>query len=389
MKKYLSKSTKIVICCFSVIFLFQICNAQITQADSNLTSLIIDSKVLGEKNKIFINIPPDYYSTTEKYPIIYVLDGEYNFKFSSEAAKLLYQNERIPPCIVIGITTNNRDRDFTTAGDNKWQPPREMQAAGGADKFLKYLEEELIPAIEAKYRIQPYRVIIGHSLGGLLAMYAFSAKPYLFQAYISLEGSLWWNNGAVGKSAINYLTTHPEYKGKLFIGRIKIPREAWFPINVTLIDYLEKNRPAGLDYKYMEMEDETHSTMVFPGTYFGLRDIFSDYFFELNENANDKSIMDYYTSLSAKYGYTVTIPQQIYNFLWDISMNAKKYNEAVNYGEMRIKYYPNSYRAYMDLGNTYIHTGNKELAIIFLTKASKLNPNDESVKQMLNDVLKK
>ena len=58
----------------------------------------------------------------------------------------------------------------------------------GADKFLKYLEEELIPAIEAKYHTQPYRVIIGHSLGGLLAMYAFSAKPYLFQAYISLEG---------------------------------------------------------------------------------------------------------------------------------------------------------------------------------------------------------
>ena len=100
--------------------------------------------------------------------------------------------------------------------------------------------------------------------------------------------------------------------------------------------------------------------------------------------------MAYYTSLSAaKYGYTVTIPQQIYNFLWDISMNAKKYKEAINYGEMRIKYYPNSYRAYMDLGNTYIQTGNKEKAIIFLTKASKLNPFDESVKQMLIDVLKK
>jgi hypothetical protein len=386
MRKYLAKLTAI--CFSSVLFLFQVCDAQITQADSNQTSQIIDSKVLGENNKIFIDLPYDYYLTNEKYPIVYVLDGEYNFKYSSEAVRLLYQNERIPPCIVIGITSNNRERDFTPAVDDKWQPPKEMQEAGGADKFLKYLDEELIPEIDAKYRTQPYRVIIGHSLGGLLAMYAFSAKPYLFQAYISLEGSLWWNNGAVGKSAINYLTIHPEYKGKLFIGRIKIPREAWFPINVTLIDYLEKERPAGLDYKYMEMEDETHSTMVFPGTYFGLRDIFFDYFFELNENANDKSIMAYYTSLSAKYGFAVTIPQQIYNFLWDVSMNAKKYNEAINYGEMRIKYYPNSFRAYKDLGSTYIQTGNKELAIIYLTKASKLNPTDESVKQMLNDVIK-
>ena len=147
MKRYLLKITKTAICCSSMLFLFEICDAQITQADSNLTSLIIDSKVLGEKNKIFIDLPYDYYLTNEKYPIVYVLDGEYNFKFSSEVVRLLYQNERIPPCIVIGITTNNRERDFTPAGDNKWQPSREMQAAGGADIFLKYLEEELIPAI--------------------------------------------------------------------------------------------------------------------------------------------------------------------------------------------------------------------------------------------------
>ena len=388
MKKYLLKIITAVIFCSSLLFSFEICNAQISPADSNLTSLIIDSKILGEKNKVFIELPKDYYLTSEKYPIVYVLDGAYNFKFSSEAVKLLYQNERIPPCIVIGITSTNRERDFTPAGDSNWQPPREMQAAGGAEKFLKYLEEELIPAIDKKYRTQPFRTIIGHSLGGLLAMYAFSTKPYLFQAHISLEGSLWWNDGAVGKSVINYLDAHPAYKGKLFIGRIKIPREAWFPINATLIDYLEKKRPAGMEYTYMEISEETHSTMVFPGTYFGLRDVFKDYFFELNEQADEKSIMAYYTSLSARYGFTVIIPQQIYNFLWDIAMHEKKYDDAIHYGEMRIKYYPNSYRAYMDLGSTYIQTDNKEKAITCLTRASTLNPADESVKQMLNGLLK-
>lgn len=162
MKRYLRKIFKAGICWSSMLFLVVTCEAQISSADS--TSLIIDSKILGEKSKVFIELPKDYL-TSEKYPIVYVLDGAYNFKFSSEAVKLLYQNERIPPCIVIGITSTNRERDFTPAGDSNWQPPREMHAAGGADKFLKYLEEELIPAIDKKYRTQPFRTIIGHSLG--------------------------------------------------------------------------------------------------------------------------------------------------------------------------------------------------------------------------------
>lgn len=363
--------------------------AQVVQPVIDSASFVISSSILGEQCKALVYLPAGYKTSTDKYPVIYVLDGEYNFTFTSEAVTILTSNEKMPPSIVIGITTNNRNRDFTTTGDKNWQPPQEMPSAGGADKFLNYLEKELIPTVEKKYRTAPFRVIIGHSLGGLLAMHAFVTKPTLFQATIGLESSLWWNDGAVGNETINFLNAHPSYKGKLFIARIKLPKEYWFPINVTLVDFFEKKRPAGLEYTYMELDKEEHATMVFPATYFGLRDIFSDYFFVLDEKANEKSVMEYYTALSSKYGYTVKIPQQMYAFLWDMAEHEKRYADAIKFGELRIKNYPDSYRAYLNLGTSYMEMDNKEMAIKMLTKSLELHPGDASIKQQLERLGKK
>ena len=346
-------------------------------------SFTIESKMLGEKCKAMVYLPYGYTTNKDKYPVVYVLDAEYNAAFTAEAATVLEGNEKMPPAIIIGISSNNRGRDLTPAGDKGWTPPQEMPSSGGADRFLDYIEKELIPYVNKNYRAEPFNVIIGHSLGGLLAMHSFATRPDLFQATIALESSLWWNDGAVGKETMDFLTAHPGYKGKLFIARIKIPREVWFPINTTIVDYFEKKRPAGLEYNYTELDKEEHATMVFPATYFGLRDIFADHFFKLDEKANEKTVTDYYTALSAKYGYTVKMPQQIFAFLWDMAGHDKKYPEAIKYGELRIKNYPNSYRAYMDLAGTYTETGNKEMAVQLLTKALELHPGDELIIQLL------
>lgn len=320
---------------------------------------------------------------------MYVLDGEYNAAFTSEAVTILTDNEKMPPSLVIGIVSNNRNRDFTTAGDKGWQPPQETPSAGGADKFLDYLEKELLPYVEKNYRTHPFRIMAGHSLGGLLAIHCFSSRPALFKAYIALESSLWWNNGSVGNEMISFLKAHPGYKGKLFVGRIQMPRSYWFPINVTVVDYLEKSRPPGLEYTYMEIDKEEHATMVFPATYFGLRDIFSDYYFVMEAKPDEKAIMSYYANLSAKWGYPVKVPQQELASLWNVAQDEKKYTDAIRFGELTIANYPNSARAYMSLGTTYMKMNNKEMAVKMLSRSLELNPRNESVKQMLNDLGKK
>ncbi|GGD61232.1 hypothetical protein GCM10011514_26560 [Emticicia aquatilis] len=251
--------------------------AQFAYTKGNMTDFTIDSQVLKEKSKAFVYLPDDYDKNSEKYPVVYVLDGEYYFSLTTDAASLLAQSGIAPNCIIIGITTNNRGRDFSPKVDEDSGQAQDLKTAGGADNFLEYLEKELIPNVEKKYRTQPYRVIIGHSTGGLLAYYALYKKPNLFQAIISIDGSTWWNKGKIGKELIDFLNKNPDFKGKIFECRKDIKIPVRFPANVELLDYLDKKRPKSLEYSYLELPNETHGTIVFPGTYYGLKSILADY----------------------------------------------------------------------------------------------------------------
>jgi hypothetical protein len=240
-------------------------------------SFAIDSKILKEKCGVFVYLPETYQSGAEGFPVVYVLDGEYYSSFTAEASALLAQSQLAPNCIVVGITTNNRQRDFSPPLDEDSGQTQDLKWAGGADNFLLYLKNELVPAVEVKYRTTPYRVLLGHSTGGLLAYYALYKTPGLFQALISIDGSTWWNKGKVGSEVMEYLSQHPDYKGNIFECRKDIKMPVRFPANTELLGYLDKKRPVGLVYSYLELPNETHGTIVFPGTYYGLKGIFSDY----------------------------------------------------------------------------------------------------------------
>ncbi len=246
-------------------------------ASANPDSFTIDSKNLNEKCKVFVYLPDAYQSGAETYPVVYVLDGEYYASFTAEASALLAQSQVAPNCIVVGITTNNRQRDFSPPLDEDSGQTQDLKFAGGADQFLLYLKNELVPAVEERYRTSSPRILIGHSTGGLLAYYALYKAPDLFQGLVSIDGSTWWNKGKVGREVMEYLSHHPNYKGKIFECRKDIKIPVRFPANVDLLAYLDKKRPVGLTYTYLELPNETHGTIVFPGTYYGLKGIFSDY----------------------------------------------------------------------------------------------------------------
>jgi predicted alpha/beta superfamily hydrolase len=253
------------------------CYGQSVAKTSSDLSFNIDSKVLNEQCKVLVSLPENYSSSIEKFPVVYVLDGEYYLSFTADAAALLSQSQLAPNCILIGVTTNNRDRDFAPPLDADSGQTRDLKTAGGADKFLEYLKKELIPAVDQKYRTMSYRVIVGHSTGGLLAYYALYKTPDLFQAIVAIDASTWWDKGKVGRDVVSYLTSHPDYKGKIFECRKDVSIPVRFPVNQELLSYMDKNRPKGLEYTYLEMRNETHGTIVFPGTYFGLKGIFADY----------------------------------------------------------------------------------------------------------------
>jgi predicted alpha/beta superfamily hydrolase len=159
------------------------------------------SAVLAEKRTLNIYLPEGYSSNdTTRYNVIYLLDGGADEDFIHVAGLVQFNNfpwiNRIPPSIVVGIVNVDRRRDFTyptTLEEDRKKYP----TTGHSDKFIAFIEKELQPFIEKKYKTTASKTIIGQSLGGLLATEILLKKPALFSKYIIISPSLWWDNGSL------------------------------------------------------------------------------------------------------------------------------------------------------------------------------------------------
>ena len=164
------------------------------------------SKQLAENRILNIYLPEGYTpADTTRYPVIYLLDGGADEDFIHVVGLVQFSSfpwiNRLPRSIVVGIANVDRQRDFTypttIAADKKQYP-----ATGHSEKFIAFLEKDLQPYIDTQYRTNGYKTIIGESLGGLLATEILFKRPTLFNKYIIVSPSLWWDNGS--------LITYPE-----------------------------------------------------------------------------------------------------------------------------------------------------------------------------------
>jgi predicted alpha/beta superfamily hydrolase len=161
----------------------------------------IQSKELAEKRILNIYLPEGYQQNdTTKYPVIYLLDGSADEDFIHIVGLVQFNSfewvNQVPKSIVVGIATVDRKRDFTfptsIEGDKKRYP-----TTGHSDKFISFIEKELQPYIQAKYKTDANKTLIGQSLGGLLATEILIKKPALFNKYIIISPSLWWDNASL------------------------------------------------------------------------------------------------------------------------------------------------------------------------------------------------
>lgn len=161
----------------------------------------LQSDVLGEKRVLNIYLPEGYQKTdTAKYGVVYLLDGSADEDFIHIAG--LYQFNSFPwvnraqKSIVVGIATVDRRRDFTYPTTVE-KDRSKYKTAGHSGRFISFLEKELQPFIERTFHVNGSKTIIGQSLGGLLVTEILFTKPYLFNQYIIVSPSLWWDNGSL------------------------------------------------------------------------------------------------------------------------------------------------------------------------------------------------
>lgn len=242
------------------------------------------SSVLQEERQYWVHVPDDYQQdTTQAYPVIYLLDG--NAYFHSLVGISITagsgRGEMMPSCIIVGILNTDRTRDLTptasAAGRDGKVTPGETLKGGGADKFTEFLTGELRNTIGNHYRTNGQNLLIGHSYGGLFTLNMFLKHTGLFDKYLVLDPSLWWDAGKLSKEALTWVQGK-DFTGKsLYVGVATKKRTDRIDIHQATINYLLEEilpQARNLNYYSKSFPEENHGTVVIPGIYDGIKQLF-------------------------------------------------------------------------------------------------------------------
>ena len=346
-----------------VSFLFALALTAFGQNQQAINKLNIKSEVLGEERVVLVRTPAGYDSNKQQYPVLYMTDGAAQLGHTIATVEFLTRNGRMNDLIIVAITNTDRTRDLTPTKatlPNQAGQPIEFPTAGGADKFLKFIETQLIPKIESSYRVQPYRIFAGHSFGGLFALHAFLTRPEAFNAYIAVSPSMQWDNHLVSRKAEAFFKERKELNRTLYVtlanegGEAKVGFEPYKAI-------LGKNSPKGFSWGSALMEDEDHGSVVMRSHYDGLRKVFEGW--QLTGNiASLDQVETHYKKLSAKFNYTILPPETMMNLFGYQLMGWGKMEEAVKVFKTNVKNYPQSANVYDSLAEFYEKNGKLDLA---------------------------
>jgi predicted alpha/beta superfamily hydrolase len=338
----------------------------------------IKSTVLGEERVILVRTPVGYETNNVRYPVLYMTDGDAHIGHTASTIEFLTRNGRISDLIVVGVTNTDRTRDLTPVKSTNKTPAGELQfpTSGGADNFLKFFETELIPEIEKEYRVQPYRIFAGHSLGGLFAIHSMITKPGLFNAYIAVSPSLQWENGEALKRVDAFLKNQKELKVTLFTSIGNEPGAIGESFDAFKA-MLEKSNIKDFDWQAERMSDEDHGSVVLRSHYFGLRKVYEGW-----QTPNDpksgaitgglKGADAHYKKLSEKFGYTIPVPENVINQMGYQYLFDGKPDDAIATFKVNVERYPNSANVYDSLAEAYERGGRNDLAEPLYDKAQTL-----------------
>ncbi|MCC9063791.1 alpha/beta hydrolase [Flavobacterium piscisymbiosum] len=234
----------------------------------------IQSKELGEKRILNIYLPEGYKADdSTKYPVIYLLDGSADEDFIHIAGLVQFNSfewvNQVPKSIVVGIATIDRRRDFTFPTTIEKDQKR-FATSGHSDKFIAFIEKELQPFIDKKYKTNDSKTIIGQSLGGLLETEILLKKPTLFNKYVIVSPSIWWNNGSIlnqdsviFQENFNQKTEVYVAVGKEGLTPTEIPRVMEIDANL-LAEKIKASKSKNIKVYFDYFPQENHATILHP-----------------------------------------------------------------------------------------------------------------------------
>lgn len=410
-----------IVLCGSILFSFG-CNPHRSgPADNKITIGTIDnlhSQILDEDRKIWVYVPESNKIFAEqKYPVVYLLDGEGHFYSVMGLIQQLSQvngNMVLPGMIVVGIANTDRTRDLTpshVSSDPTISDTNFLKTSGGGEKFMSFLEKELIPYIDSMYPTAPYRTLVGHSFGGLTVINSLTNHTRLFNSYISIDPSMWWDNRKLLNQAKTVLAEKDFSGTALYLGvantmagdmdTFKVRTDTSGTTRhiraiLELNEYLNENHQNNLKYRWKFYGEDDHGSVPLISEYDGFRFIFDFYKpdFDFNRivkpDFNIDSLLDVYSEvLSRNFGYKTSPPEPFINQLGYALMELKQYDRAHKLFLRNIENYPTSSNVYDSFGELLLKKGDTLHAIQNYEKSLKLNPQNENARVLIGKMKKK
>jgi hypothetical protein len=232
----------------------------------------IDSKILGETRRINVYMPPGYEESAEKrFPVLYMPDGGIaeDFLHVAGLVQVSVGNGTMRPFLLVGIENTQRRRDMTGPTENE-NDKKIAPRVGGSDAFRRFIRDELMPRVKARYRTTNETAIVGESLAGLFVVETLLLEPDMFDTYIAFDPSLWWNNQKLVGEAGGRLRARTKAGKTLYIASSSDAIEG----TQRFADVLGKQAPAGLSWHYEKMPEEKHSTIYHPAALRAFRAVF-------------------------------------------------------------------------------------------------------------------
>jgi len=365
-------------------------------------SFKIHSRILNEKREIWIRLPESYSrKSARKYPVVYVLDGQSHFFSVAGMVSHLSGdgNAKIPEMIVVGVlSTLDRTRDLTPthcAGEEPHVDSASCAFSGGNSNFISFFEKELMPYIQSKYNASNYNTLIGHSFGGLMVLNTMMTKTNLFNSYVAIDPSIWWDHQYMLKE-VKQKTNSIDFKGKsLFLGIANTAPDGFDENQIksdtsasthhmrsifSLQSFLDSTK-TDLKFNWKYYPEDSHDSSPFIASYDGLRFIFKE--FELKFVLTDslkadpailKKIEEYSNYLSETFGNQTPISSSLLLDLAFGYLDANLKKEALYLFELNAKYFPLDWNSYDCLGDYYSEISDYENALKFYKKAYSILP---------------
>ncbi|MEM6347554.1 MAG: alpha/beta hydrolase-fold protein [Bacteroidota bacterium] len=292
---------------FLLVFSFSYCLLPAQESGEYLiigNKFKLQSEILQQERPYLIYLPDSYQESEKAYPVMYLLDGLGNFQHTSASVAFLARSKRIPEMIIVGIpNTDDRTRDLTPEAESmKGQFP----TSGGADNMIAFIEKELMPTVEAEYRTNDYKLLVGHSFGGLFAIHTLIHHPGIFDSYLAISPSLWWDGQELATSqSKSFFESQDELVGHLYMTMGNEGGDmlggAW-----KLAALFEEANMRDFHWEFKLMPEETHGSVPFLSTYEGLQFIFKEWqTHEMSEKVltqGVKALEEYESRIAKLYG---------------------------------------------------------------------------------------